>query len=461
MSTKVWACVVLGIVAAGMPAALRSAEPAQAAPAAAAAAAFKTVLPRMELKDGDTVVFLGDSITHQCLYTQYVEDYYYTRFPSLHIHFHNAGVGGDRAADALDRFDEDVASYKPKYVTILLGMNDGSYRDFDKEIFDTYRQGMSTLLDRLASIGAVAVPITPTMHDARAARLRGKGAEPRDTYYNGVLALYGAWLRETAQVRGLGFVDMYGPLNQLTLTERKKDANFTLIKDAVHPGEPGQVVMATAIISDVCPRTSVSAITIQEKAGKLAATVANGKITDFQCDDNGVRFTCTANSLPWALPPEAMPGYDLLHAGHHYSMEALTARNLKPGKYQLKIDGQSIGTWADTQLAFRLELEANDKTPQYQQALRVALLNQERNQKAMHPLRDLWLQLKIKRRQIAQQEANNAPQLASNKEQFQTWLANEFRPGVAKFQALAKDYEAQIYRANQPVARKYELIRLN
>jgi hypothetical protein len=66
-------------------------------------------MAKLELKDGDTVVFLGDSITHQCLYTQYVEDYFYTRFPNVHIRFHNAGVGGDRAADALARFDQDVA----------------------------------------------------------------------------------------------------------------------------------------------------------------------------------------------------------------------------------------------------------------------------------------------------------------------------------------------------------------
>ena len=33
------------------------------------------------------------------------------------------------------RFDRDIAAYKPKYVTILLGMNDGSYTDFNQEIF--------------------------------------------------------------------------------------------------------------------------------------------------------------------------------------------------------------------------------------------------------------------------------------------------------------------------------------
>ena len=302
--------------------------------------------------------------------------------------------------------------------------------------------------------------MTPTMHDARAARLGKKPQEPRDTYYNGVLALYGAWLREVAQVRGLGFVDMYSPLNDLTLTERKKNADFTMIHDAVHPAPPGQVVMAASIIADICPRNAVSVITIQDKAGKLAAMAPGGKIGDFQADDDGVRFTFTAAALPWVLPPDATAGYELVHAGHHYSMEALMARNLKPGKYQLKIDGQPAGCYTDAQLAFRLELEGNDKTPEYQQALRVALLNKERNDKALHPLRDLWGKMKGWRRQIAQAEAKQDPQLTAKKDAFEHWQDSEFRPGTAKLLAMAQDYENQIYQANQPAPRKYELVRM-
>jgi len=246
---------------------------------------------------------------------------------------------------------------------------------------------------------------------------------------------------------------MYSPLNQITLVERRKDATFTLIKDAVHPEAPGQVIMAAAMLSDLFAHSSVSSITIQEKAGKMAAVAGNGKITDFQAEGDAIRFTFAANALPWVLPPEAMPGYQLVHAGHRYGMEAFTARNLKPGKYELKIDGQSVGTWSDAQLAFRVELEANEKTPQYQQALRVALLNKERNEKAVRPLRNLWLQVKIWRHRLASQP--------DKKEAFAKWMAEEFQPGVAKLEALAKDYEDQIYQANQPVARKYELLRVH
>jgi hypothetical protein len=75
---------------------------------------FKKTLPPIQLENGDTFVFIGNSITHQCLYTQYVEDYFYTRYPNLKIRFHNAGVSGDVAEDVLNRFEDDVAGFKPK-----------------------------------------------------------------------------------------------------------------------------------------------------------------------------------------------------------------------------------------------------------------------------------------------------------------------------------------------------------
>ena len=82
-----------------------------AEPDAEAKPAPKPLLGKLELKDGDSIVFLGDSITHQVLYTQYVEDYFYTRYPKMRLKFHNAGVGGARAWDALQRFDKDGQTF--------------------------------------------------------------------------------------------------------------------------------------------------------------------------------------------------------------------------------------------------------------------------------------------------------------------------------------------------------------
>ena len=420
---------------------------------------FKTILGAVDLKDGDTFVFLGDSITHQCLYTQYVEDYFYTRMPKVRIHFHNAGVGGDRAKNALDRFDDDVAAFKPKYVTILLGMNDGAYRGFDQPTFDTYQADMTTLLDKIAALGATAIPMTPTMFDSRAKKLKGDNGEPRNTYYNGVLSLYGSWLREQAQNRGLGFVDMWSPLNNLTLEQRKKNANWTMIGDAVHPGAVGQTVMAAAIINDVVPKTVVSQTIITADLAKAAATAANAKVSDLKIAGGKVTFTLLANSLPWVLPPDTAEGQTLTHIGHRNGNEKLIVRQLPVGKYEVKIDGSPIGQFTDAQLSTGVELEGNDKTPQFQQALKVAMLNKDRNDKAYHNIRNLYGALKGKRNALAKAEAEKPGDLDAKKAEFEKWHA-DMKSQVTALLDEAKKIEDQIYIENQPKPRTYEVTKL-
>jgi hypothetical protein len=48
-------------------------------------------------QNGDRIVFLGDSITQQSLYTTYIEAYTLTRFPTQSFIFRNAGWSGDTA----------------------------------------------------------------------------------------------------------------------------------------------------------------------------------------------------------------------------------------------------------------------------------------------------------------------------------------------------------------------------
>jgi len=408
----------------------------------------------MELADNDTVVFLGDSITHQCLYTQYVEDYYYTRYPNLRLHFHNAGVGGDRAVDALVRFDEDVAAFQPKYVTVLLGMNDGSYTHFERPIFDTYERDMNQLLDRTAGIGATAILIGPTMYDSRVKQMQLNQPNRKDftdaagNYYNAVLAFYGAWLREQAGMRGLGYVDMYNPLNQITRQQRKGDPGFTLIGDCVHPGPAGQLVMAFAFLNDMNVSRSVSNIGIHINKKNFITDVTGGKIRDTKISDDYVSFTFTADSLPWVVPAEAQPGYDLTNSSHELSREMLAISYLPQGEYELKIDGQKITTVSNLQLARGIELQGIETTPQYQQAMKVAMLNKERNEKAVAPLRNQWSAMKGKR----QLEKDNP-------DEFQKWRV-DFDREVAALKKLAAEYEEQIYQINQPQPHQYELIRL-
>ena len=80
--------------------------------------------PAFTLKDNDTWVMAGDSITAQRLHTNYIEAFFRTRFPQLNLHFRNSGIGGNTAASVIGRFDYDVAAWQPTIVSVELGMND-------------------------------------------------------------------------------------------------------------------------------------------------------------------------------------------------------------------------------------------------------------------------------------------------------------------------------------------------
>lgn len=430
---------------------------------AASAQTYQAPLEQIDLEDGDSLVFFGDSITHQCLYTQYVEDYFYTRYPDRRIHFHNSGVSGDRCDDALIRFEQDVTPFKPKYVTVLLGMNDGAYRPFDQKKFDLYEKGVIDAVKKIQAIGATPILMTPTMYDARAARMANDGSEtPTFRYYNSVLAYYGALLREISYRQGLGFVDMYTPLNDITLEQRKKNPQFTLIKDSVHPGAPGQVVMATAILDGLHSNSLVSSIHIQASEGGAATTTAlNGEATDVKAVADGVTFSFLAKALPWVLPAEAMPGFELSHAGHRFSRETLRVSGLPAGDYQVLIDGQGVGLYPQLDLARGIELQSNPKTPQYQQSLGVAMINKERNEKAYKRIRDLWWTKKLMRATAGKVAAEPANLEAKADLERLNSQHKDIESELGGLLAKAKEYEAQIYQANQPKLRHYEITKAN
>src|SRR6266480_4379057 len=124
------------------------------------------------LKNGDTVVFYGDSITDQRLYTTFAETYVLTRFPALRVNFVHSGWGGDRVSGGgggpIDvRLQRDVIAYRPTVMTIMLGMNDGSYRAFDEKIFDTYAKGYQHIIDSVkeALPGVRITAIEPSPFD--------------------------------------------------------------------------------------------------------------------------------------------------------------------------------------------------------------------------------------------------------------------------------------------------------
>lgn len=407
----------------------------------------------LNLQDGDRFIFIGDSITHQCLYTQYVENFYFTRFPERRIQFRNAGVSGDKAADVLNRFDEDIARFKPTVATILLGMNDGAYKDFDRAVFETYQRDMTALLDKLDALGCRVFLMGPTMFDHRAWDIHIKKnpqfLKGRDvTGYNAVLGYYSGWLRETARLRGYGYVDLWGALNNRTEQGRREDAEFTLISDAIHPDAPGQLVMAHTMLDTFGERRSVASVSASPgkhtwKVRSRTATLGAPEGVVGQT----LAFDLIPRALPWVVGEEAAAGYKMTRAGHSLSQEAYAVSGFKPGQYELLMNGVSVGTWDHAALARHVEIQEDPDSPTQRQAARVAELNKQRNDEAVRPLRDLYSQRKAKLREA---KAKNDASV------FEGWLP-EFQTRQAALEKKAAAFEDQIYQANQPQKLRVEI----
>lgn len=86
------------------------------------------------LKDRQTVVFIGDSITdcgrrdtHVPLgdgYVRMISDMITARYPQLKLQLINSGIGGNNVRDLSHRWSDDVVCYKPHWVSIKVGIND-------------------------------------------------------------------------------------------------------------------------------------------------------------------------------------------------------------------------------------------------------------------------------------------------------------------------------------------------
>jgi lysophospholipase L1-like esterase len=86
------------------------------------------------VQDGQTVVFIGDSIT-DCGrrdvaaplgngYVKFIADLIAIRYPAMKVNIVNKGISGNTVADLRERWHDDVLVLKPDWVSILIGIND-------------------------------------------------------------------------------------------------------------------------------------------------------------------------------------------------------------------------------------------------------------------------------------------------------------------------------------------------
>jgi lysophospholipase L1-like esterase len=292
------------------------------------------------LKDGDRVVFYGDSITEQRLYTTYLEHYVLTHYPDRRVTFINTGWGGDKVTGndckpcagvgGLARIKHDVIDYRPTVVTLLFGMNDGQYVDFDPAILKVYEDGLAAIIRELKSKTAARIYVmTPTVYD-------GTRHTPwsKTDRYNDVLDRYSEAAKQIAQREGLPAIDLHAVTTEALRQAKKEGSDYTFAPDGVHPEEDGQLLMAAEIL-------------------RAWGAPPDGVEMDRQVslEENQSATVTVSAPLPW---PQPLPSVKLRKVSPQIMKVGevrLRVAGLPSGKYRVTVDGKQAGEYSAEGLA--------------------------------------------------------------------------------------------------------------
>lgn len=340
-------------------------------------------------RDGETVCFLGDSITNRGSYQNKIYDYYLTRFPGWTLRFVNAGRSGDSAGGALGRLQDDVIALKPTSVAIMFGMNDvgrGSYvanpdekkKAAQQNSLNGFKANMKKLVDRIRDEAGnpKLFFITPSPFDQTVV-LQKDNNQPG---CNDGLGRCAEIVRELAAKNNGKVVDFHGPMTAFNLEQQKKDPKYTIVGgDRVHPGAQGMLMMAWLFLKAQGVSPVVSKVAVDAAAGRATESV-NAEVTAIAKKGGGVTFTVLEKALPYPVDASAKPMLELLPIEKDLNQEVLSVSGLAQGRYELKIDGASAGRYSAAELEKGINLGFNEATPQYKQAQAVAKINEQRRE---------------------------------------------------------------------------------
>lgn len=246
-----------------------------------------------ELKDGETVVFLGDSITQAGAgptgYVSLFRDAINKARPNSGINVIGAGISGNRVPDLEARLDKDVLSKKPSVVVIYIGINDVWHTKNGRGTpADKYEAGLRSLIKRCTDAGARVVLSTPSVigekHD---------GSNELDK----LLAEFCEISRKVAMETGTTLLDLNAAFNKYEkeYNVANQDKNV-LTTDGVHLNDAGNRFVATRMLEAVGERTPKSRVLRHVVLFKYKPDV-----TPAQLDEINRAFQNLKNEIPQVM----------------------------------------------------------------------------------------------------------------------------------------------------------------
>ena len=303
-------------------------------------------------RDGDVVVMIGDSITEQHLYSNYVEMWTVMRFPQWKLTFRNVGIGGDRSVGGNGRFARDVLLHQPTALTVDFGMNDGGYRPFTEDLFKPYMQGLQGMADQ-AKVAKIRVAwVTPQPLDT------DEQGPTALTGYNQTLEKFSAGVKVIADRNDGLFVDQFHPYLTTLDQARGKGPKYDRITggDAVHPGPPGQALMAASILKGLDFPSLVSSAQLDGERGTVVAA-HQCTIEQVVKKDGGLNFSRLDAALPF-FPDDAVEILQHAPILDELNDYRLQVTGLATGSYTVSVDGTTVAELTAEQLAAGANLAA-------------------------------------------------------------------------------------------------------
>ncbi len=348
------------------------------------------------LKAGDRVVFLGDSITQQRMYTRYITQYWYCRYPDIPVTFFNAGWDNDAASSGLARVERDVLALHPTVVTLYYGMNDGRYTGVDSAFTRLYHDGMEGLIKTLQAHGVRVIVFTPGCSDP------DNWPRLAECKYNSTLEGLAKVALELAAQYGCPGIDVFHPMLAYQQAQKAANPKFTMIPDSRHPDVNGHLVIAQIMLCglgaepmpplgavDLTAKTAFGLRVVSQAPYQLLLETTAPALTPFWYDANAEMTMQTSGFQALAEPSLTVRGlpaaaYDV--AVDDAYVARLTAAHLAagvplPGSYSL--DGRIVhdlvqckenayfSAWRDIRLPFAV-------TPAVVPVVEALLMAQER-----------------------------------------------------------------------------------
>lgn len=295
------------------------------------------------IRDGDTIVFLGDSITAARNYTKTVENYVLLRYPERGVRFINSGWGGDTAHGGLARLDRDVFAHDATVLIVAYGVNDIGWGMLaDEEHKQLYLQGIRGIVERSLEqgvrvfIGSAAIT-----------------AETPDTSETSFLQKICDEGLAEARALGAGTIDIQRGMRNIqrrmvAANEAEPDPAKKIsmhAADGIHLNDLGHLAMAFVILKGLGAPAEVSAVAI-DVAGQGEVETSGCVVTDTHLSSREVSFTRRDAGLPINFGLFGALNFRFVPFHEAMGRYMLTVRGLDPGRYEILVDERKLGVFS-------------------------------------------------------------------------------------------------------------------